>query len=258
MGQNENPAVKNQDEIEIDLLELLRAIWSNIGLVIISALLLGIIALAVTIFFIKPTYRANLTAFVNNRTSEQTMETIGSGDVTAARSLTYTYAAIIKSRPVIEDSLSRASLQSRYSYDSIKNSITTSIEDNTQLDNVYVTLKSPEDAYMVAKAISEVAPAYVSNIVEGSSMKIVTNPVLPTTQYSPNPRKNMMIGILLGIVLMAAYIVIRELLDNRVKSEQELEEKFGLPIVGSIPNFKAASSGKNYGYSSYYKKGGAN
>ena len=57
---------------------------------------------------------------------------------------------------------------------------------------------------------------------------------------------------MLGALLMAAYEIIRALMDNRVKSVKELEERFGISVMGTIPNFHSADAASGYG--GYYAK----
>ncbi|MGN0363511.1 MAG: YveK family protein [Bilifractor sp.] len=249
------PASPDDDGVTIDLADVFKAIGANIGQILIVALVFAIVACAITIFVIKPTYRSYFTAFVNNRTtaSEDT-QSLQSGDVSAAQSLTYTYAAIMKSRPVIEDALKKASLDSEYEYKDISDNITTEIEQNTQLVTVYVVTGSAEDSYNLAKAIAEIAPDYIASVVEGSSMKVVTNPVMPTQPYSPSVKKNVAIGFLVGMLLMMVITVVRSLGDTRIKDAQQLEGDFDIPIIGTIPNYEQAASGHSGSSRYYYRK----
>ena len=256
MNNRANPTLNdNNGAVEIDLGELFRAIWSNIGRILILALLGAIAALAITTFLIKPTYRSYFTAFINNKTSTQGSETsnsIQSGDVSAAMNLTYTYAAILSSRPIVEGALEESGLSEKYTYDEVTKHISTDIETNTQLVNLYVELHSAEDAYTLAESITQIAPGYMEDIVEGSSMKIVTHPVLATVQYSPSPTKNTVIGFVLGAFVMIVIVGISFVKDTRVKSEQDFEDRFGVPVIGLIPNVEAADQQKDTGY--YYGK----
>lgn len=250
---------ENRDEIEIDLWALFKAVWKGKWVVILVTLLFGILAFLYTQFLITPTYKTTLTAFVNNRsatTASDTVDGLSSGDTTAARQLTYTYASIISSRPVLEEAALQAGL-GNLSYDALSKAVSAKVEDNTQLVDLSVVMTDPENALRLAQAIASVAPDRVAEIVEGSSMKIVVYPTLPTRPNYPSKRRNTALGMLLGAFLMIAYLAIRELLDTRVRSEQELEEKFGIPIIGTIPNFDSAGSkgGYNYGYRKSQKKG---
>lgn len=246
--------MNNNDETEINLGELFHVLGQHIGQIIIGALVVGIATLLITMFVIQPTYRSGFTAFVNNRNGSSTTE-MQSQDVQAAQSLTYTYAEIMKSRPVVEAAVKQAGLPDtdEYSYDTlINNNITTEIDDNTQLVNLYVTLDDANDAYALAKAIADISPQFVSSIVDGTSMKIMTEPQLPTEQYSPSAKKNTAIGVVLGAFIMIIYILIRYMTDTSVKGEKDLEEKFGISVIGSIPDFMSASG--ESGYYGYGKK----
>ena len=246
--------------IEINLGDVFRTIWANFGKILLVALIFAILTLAVTMFAIKPTYRSYFTAFVNNRTSSsESTQTLQSGDISAAQNLTYTYASIMKSRPVIEDALKKAELDSKYEYKDISDEITTDIEQNTQLVTVYVRTGSAEESYQLSKAIAEIAPDYIANIVEGSSMKVVTAPVMATQQYSPSVTKNVEIGFIIGMLLMMIIVVVRSLMDTRVKDAAELEARFGLYIIGTIPNYEQAAKGNaskdHYYYRAQNRKG---
>ena len=245
---------------EIDLFQIFNILWKNLSRIILAALILGIVALLVTIVFIHPTYQARFSVYVNNRNASSSgTDVLGSSDVMASQSLAKTYAKIITSRPVIEDAAESTKMNKEYDYDMLKEVVTAAVEQDTQLVEVSVIMQSPEEAYSLAAGVADAAPAYVADVVEGSSMKVVAKPVLPTKQYAPSPKKNTAIGFLLGAVLMAVYLVLREILDDRIKSDEELEERYGISIIGTVPNFFAANSDA---YGGYYargsKKGGRN
>lgn len=80
-------------------------------------------------------------------------------------------------------------------------------------------------------------------------MQIVDQAVIPVKRYSPSYSKNLMLGILLGIVLACGVIILKELLDDRVKDAGTLESRFGIVVIGTIPNMEAAERmGDSYSY----------
>ncbi|MDD6195378.1 MAG: Wzz/FepE/Etk N-terminal domain-containing protein [[Clostridium] aminophilum] len=249
---NQQNQTENADqEVTIDLGKLFSMLWKKRLRIFGGTLLCALIALAITTIFIHPTYRSSFVAFVNNRTTASTTDALSSGDTAAAQSLTYTYASILTSRSVIEDALDRADLGPDWTYDNVKDKVTTSIEDQTQLIDVFVTMDSPSHAYAMAKAIAAVAPDYISNIVDGSSMKIAVKPEKPDKKYSPSTTKNTVIGALIGFLISVAWLVILDLTDRRIKSEESLSERYPYPIVGTIPDiYGAAEMKNNYGYGS--------
>ena len=251
MEKENREAVEQNDTVEIDLGQLFRAIWKNIWFVLLCMVLLGGLTLCVNVFVIHPTYRVNFTAYVNNHSSSDQTSSLNSADTSASQSLAYTYAAIMSSRSVLVD----AAKQAKISYedvDELSACVSTEVQDSTQLVDVHVTMQDPDEAYAFAKAIADIAPDYISEIVEGSSMKVVVQPEEATKPYSPHISRNTAIGIILGALIAMVIIVIRELTDTRVKNEDSLEEEFGISVIGTIPDFESAGSSKEYGYYGHY------
>lgn len=244
MSSRYNKNGKNREEVEeIDLGRLFGAVWHNFVFVVFGTLVGGLIALVITAFFIHPTYRSSFSSYVNNHSASDTASTLTSGDTSAAQSLAYTYANIISSRSVLESAEQKAGLT--YPYEGgLDEFVQTSVEDNTQIVNVNVTMEDAEEAYRLAKAVEEVAPSYVSDVVEGSSMKIVTEAQMPTHRYGPNVKRNTAVGAVLGFLVMVLIFAVRELIDKRIKSAEDLEEMFDIPVIGIIPNLQSADSGK--------------
>lgn len=248
--------VNEDDAAAIDLLPLLLAVLKRWWIVGWIALLCGLAAFAGTKLLITPTYRTNFTAYVNNRaeTDAEQQTVLSNADLSAARSLTYTYAQIIRSRSVLELAAEQANLP--YTYSQLSGMVSTSIMSNTEIISVYVTSENPSVSKALAEAIAEVSQSQIASIVDGSSMRIIDEPQLPTDIHSPNYVKTAVIGAALGFLLAVAFIVLREILDDRVKDEEGLESRFGIPILGSVPNtVSAAKMGNNdyysYGYGGY-------
>ena len=227
-----------QNNNEIDLLAVARLVWKHIGIVILAAIALGVAAYAATIFLIAPTYESTFTVFVNNRTDTSQTTEITNADTSAASSLAQTYAEIMESRPLLEQAAKEADMD--YLTDSqLSEMVSASIQSNTQLVNVQVIADSAQDAYTYAKALAAVAPDYLADIVEGTSMKIVTKPALKENQIAPSPLKNAVMGALIGFIIAVAIIIIIDIADTRVKSKEELERLFGYSVMGDIPAFGA-------------------
>lgn len=108
--------------------------------------------------------------------------------------------------------------------------VSTNTEDETEVIGVYVTAEDPKVAAQLASAIADVAPQMISQIIEGSSMQIIDEPLVPTSIYSPNYSKNTAVGFLIGAVIAVAIIVIKELLDDHVKMKKILKINSQYPL----------------------------
>lgn len=228
-----------------DMLYMLQIVWNRKFLVLAIAMAFGLAAFLVNTFLIRATYRSSFTAYVNNRTdaASSNTEALTSGDTSAAQSLTYTYAEILRSDPILEKAAEKIGLN--YEGVDLTRIVSTSIGENTQLVYVYVTMEDPVMAKEYASAISDIAPGYLEEIVEGTSMKIVSRPKLSSRQYEPNVRRNVAIAELTGLLAGMALVILLEMMNTVISSKEELQELFEIPIVGTIPNF-TEESGHSY------------
>lgn len=230
------------------LLFLLKKIWIIIlvGLVAASAAYLGVKILG------TPTYRCGFTAYVNNKHAASSASTdyLSSSDVNAAKELVKTYSAILKSNTILSSAKEEQNLN--YSVGQLKGMVSTRIQDETEIIQVYVVARSPEESYNVAQAIASVAPQKMAEIVEGSSMKIVEMPEVPGSIYKPNYVRFTIIGFGLGCLLAILILIIVYLRNDTITDEAEVESRFSVPVLGVIPDTNSSMSGKSGYYYNYY------
>ena len=252
MSSNENAAIAVRGQVRnTDLLSLLKIIWKRKAMILVIASLAGLVSYLINSYLIPATYRSSFTAYVNNRTdaASSNTEALTSGDTTAAQSLTYTYAEILRSDPILERAA--ADIGMDFQHTDLSRIVSTSIGENTQLVYVYVTMESPEQACDYARAIARIAPVYLEGIVEGTSMKIVSSPRVPDRQFEPNIRRNTVVAVMAGVLLGMLLAVFIEMTNTVINSKEELQDLFDLPIIGTIPNFVSEaghSYGGKYGY----------
>lgn len=234
-----------------DMFSLLKIIWNRKVTVLLIAFAFGLVAFLVNTCLLPKTYRSSFTAYINNRTdaASSKSEVLTSGDTTAAQSLTYTYAEILRSDPILEQAAEIIGLN--YSELDLHRIVSTSIGENTQLVYVYVTMEFPDLAQEYANSLADIAPGYLEDIVEGTSMKIVSTPKYPTKPYEPNVRRNTAIALITGVLFGMLFVVVMQMMNTIIESKEELQDLFEIPVIGTIPNFGAEaghSHGGKYGY----------
>ena len=192
---------------------------------------------------VEETYTSSFVAFVSNRTADSknsyNSSKIDNDDLDASVDLAYTYAKLLKSSEIIEEALESTGLSEKYDYSDIASEITTKNEEKTQFVTFSIKKDTAEEAYEIAKAVAEEAPAQMAEIVEGSSMRVVTKPAIPKAKVSSSTKSNAMKGFLLGAFLMIVIIVIKYLMDPKIRNKEEIVRKFDLPIIGVIPGTPA-------------------
>lgn len=234
---------------------LFRFLLHKLWLIILVAVICALAAYGMTKIFVKPTYRSSFTAYVNNQHSQSAKDSLTSSDILAAHELVETYSTILKSNSVLSAAGEKAGLD--YSYAQLKNMVTTEIMENTEVITVYTVMQQPSDAYNLASSIAEVAPEYIKEVVEGSSMKIIDHPEVPIYRHGPSYVKAGLFGAIGGVLLTLVILVIWFFKDDTIIDENGLEERFGFPLLGIIPDsneVSASTSDYDYEYRSHSQK----
>ena len=253
---------KQNGEMEIDLLQLFRALWRNALVIILVAIIFGGIAFGGTFMFISPKYEASAMMYVNNSsvTLGNTSVSITSGELSAAQTLVSTYIVILKSRTTLDEVIQESGVP--YTVEQVSRMVNASAVSGTGIFKVTVQSSSPTEAERIANLVAEVLPERIAEIVDGSSVRIVDYAIVPAHRSAPSYAKNTVIGALIGGFLAAAIVVVRFLIEQQndevVHSADELRERYpDIKVLAMIPDM-TLSEKKGYYYSSYYgdsKKG---
>ena len=244
---------KSNDEYEIDLMRLMKALLKNAWVIILAAVLAGGAAFGYARFLIAPSYESEALLYVNNSSFSvgSTSFSISSSELSAAQSLVDTYLVILNTRSTLNEVIREAELD--YSYEDLKKMISSHPVNSTEVFSITVTSHDPKEAENIANTIAEVLPDKIADIVDGSSVRIVDYAVIPSKKASPSITKYTAMGIMLGGIIACAAVVIRELMDTQIHSEEYLLQTYDLPLLAVIPDLADKNSS---GYYTSYQYGG--
>ena len=219
--------VRNQnDEVEIDLVEIFSLLLSRIWILILITILGAGVAGGYTALFMEPKYQAKSEIFILNTSVELSL-----ADIQVGSQLTQDYIELITSRPVIDKVISELKLDMNYK--TFKTNLSVTNPSNTRI--LYLTITNT-DAYMAKTIVdTDVAIDYIAAVMETDRPNVIDYGHIPETKSSPSMAKNVVIGGLLGFILTAAVIIIRFLLDDSIKSSEDIEKYLGLETLGMIP-----------------------
>lgn len=235
------------DEIEIDLLHIIKVLWHKIWIIAICMIVVAAIAFSYAFFFVTPQYKANAMMYVNNSSISLGASSFTISELNAAKSLLDVYLIILQSRTTLEDVIEQADLD--YSYSELASMVTASSVNSTEVFKIVVTSKNPEEAKLIADTIVEILPDRIADIVDGSSVRVVDHAVVPVSRSSPSYTKYAMIGLILGFIISCGVIIVIDLLDTSIRSEEYLYQKYGMPVLAVIPDAADRStSSYNYQY----------
>ena len=238
---------KNDKEEEyIDLGQIVRILWNFA----VPILLVGILFAALLFFyaqmFVTPRYEANALFYVNNSTfSLSSAVRISTGELNAASDLVDTYVAILQSRANMEQVIEESGVS--YTYEQLRRMVSAKAVNSTGLFQVTVNSSNPEEARALANTIATILPDKISDIVTNSSVEVVDYAVTPHTRVSPSYMKYAAFGLLLGIVLCSAVVLLIRYFDDVIHDEDYLLQNYDVPVLATIPDLMAKTP-KKYGY----------
>ena len=239
---------ENRTGVEIDILHILQVVWSRIWIILLVCVLAGGIALGYAWFMVTPTYASSIQLYVNNQYPDS--PGYSSSQVTASRDLVGTYIAILESHRVLDEVLEKSDL--KYSYAQLRSMVTAAAVNETEVFTVTVTSTKPEHSYQLANTLAEVLPGHISDIVVGSSVRVVDHAVQNNNPVAPSYPRYGLLGVLAGLALSLTVVIVVDIMDTRVHSEEYLSTAYKeVPLLAVIP--PAGSTGKNGHYKGYYR-----
>jgi len=248
MNKNESKVVERNEELEIDLQRLFGALLQRMWMIIIASLLGALISFGITYYLITPEYESKAMFYVNNGSLSVGSASINlsSSDLSVSKSLVESYIVILNTRETLEDVADYAGVNIEYK--DLKDMISASAVNSTEIFQVVVTSTDPAEAEDIADAISYILPKRISSIVEGTSAEIVDHAVLPSQPSSPNVMKNTALGLILGFVLCAGAICLYEIFNIMIRSEEDVEACCSHPVLAVVPDMHGPSKGGYYRY----------
>lgn len=234
------------EELEIDLLKLLNALWRKAWAILLAAAVFGAATLSFTAAFITPKYKAEALMYVNssNISVGGAKVSISQSELTAAQTLVDTYIVILNTRTTLEEVIDQTGVD--YTYEELKEMISAAAVNSTEVFSIEVTSTNPKEAEMLANTIAQVLPSKIASIVEGSSARIVDYAVEPAEKASPSLTKNTLIGMILGFVVACAIIVVQELMDDVIHDSDYLHQTYDIPVLAVIPDLLSNKSNSEY------------
>ena len=231
-----------QAEYQVDLRQVFKLLFKKLPIIIAVVLVFGLAAFIYSNFFATPIYSASVRFYVNNQQGLSDSTKVQGSDITTARMLVNSYTNLIDSDLVMDEVANASALG--YTADQIKRMISAqAVDEDAPMFVVMVVNPNPEYAQLIANTIADVAPALIQGVVKGSEAEAYDRAKLPELPVSPNVRRSTVLGVLLGLILGVAFVLIFEALDTRIKNSDFLVQRFELPVLGIIPTI-AFEAGK--------------
>ncbi len=225
---------------ELDLKELFSLFWNKKGYIAIIVAIFIVIGMIYTMAFVSPAYKSETSLLLvktgSTTTADGTLtEAITQTDVTLNQKLVSTYSELIKSKSVIREVIQNLNLQE--SEDAVRRSVTVSSVKDTELIKITVTNANPQNAKIIANEIASVFTELVAETYKINNVNIIDAAEVEEEPYNINHAKDILIFAFIGFVIAVLYVLIANMLDNTIKTVEDIEKNTGLLVLASIPEY---------------------
>ena len=239
---------------ELDIKRLAFELLYKSWIIILAAILFATGAFVYAKTRLTPRYTASASLYVNNYDSQVNSEIkkVSSSDIYTAQALVQTYLTFLSTDKVLDEVSLK--LDSKFTASQIRGMMSASVLNETEIFQVSITSTNKEEATQIANIIADMAPAVITNYIEGSSVKVVDYAKVPTMRSFPVYRKYIFLGFVFGGGLAAIIIILMFLFNSKIMNEDDIKKLFNAPVIGKIPNFTQKGT-SDYDYKYGYKYG---
>lgn len=215
--------------IEISLQRLLWAVLEKLWLLVLAAALGVGIALSVGYCFVTPQYQSSVVLYVNNAQERN----VYAGDLTTSRNLVDSILVILKTRQTMLDVISYSDAD--HSLPELEKMISATAVNNTEFFRITVTSPDVYEAETIANAIGSILPRHISDVLEGTSAKVVDPAVIAAKPSTPNYGQYALLGGVCGLGLALVILLLSVLFDDTIRSGEELLRVSPVPVLAKVP-----------------------
>lgn len=217
-------------EEEVDLLWLFYALFKKLWLIIAVAVICACSMAGYTYFRIEPTYTSTSTMLV--LTKETTLSSLA--DLQLGTQLTKDYTVLITSRPVLNEVIENLDLTMNYK--SLRQKISIENPEDTRILTISVTTNNAQQAKAIVDELAQVSSAFIGDKLEVTPPKIIEEGESVGIKTGPSITKNTAIGFVVGALVVCIIIVVLELLNDTIQTEEDIERYLDIPTLAVIPN----------------------
>ena len=230
----------NDDEITIDLHEVFGLLLNKAWLIAICAAAFAVIGFVVSFFIITPKYESTTSVYILSK-KENTQLTLS--DTQLATQLTKDYESLITSRSVLEQVINAFGFKHK-TYEQLKSAVKVANENGTRIITITVSDSNPERARNLANEIRDVAATKIKGVMDIEAVNVVDTANFPVKQSEPSVPKWTVIFGFVGVLISAAVVIIRYMVDDTIKSSEDIEKYLGLSTLALIPDSNAEEGKK--------------
>lgn len=218
-----------EDVIDLkDIFYILRQKWVKI---IVSFVVGAVVSGLITVLLITPKYTATASLYVVSASNDSVVDLT---DLQIGTSLTADYETLLMGRPMMESIIKNLQL-SDISVTELRSMIGISNPSGTRILNITATNADPQLARDIANEMAKLGVSWLPEVMDSNAPNIAEEAIVPSTPSSPNLVRNVALGALVFVVLYVAFVVVRFMMNDTIRSSEELERYFGIVPLAVVP-----------------------
>ena len=221
--------MEERNELEIDVGELLRHLQKKLFSLIAAALVCGVLGWAVSSFVLTPQYTASTRVYVLSRSNDS----IVYSDIQISTYVSYDFEVLITGPNVTREVISRLGLDMTDAQ--LASKITVTALEGTRVLQIDYTHEDPQLAADILNCIRDVSAEQIRGFVDADAVKTVYPAEAPKLPSSPNVGRNTLLAAVLGLMALTAVYTVRFILDDTIRTEEDVQRYLGLSVLGIIP-----------------------
>ncbi|KZE52368.1 capsular biosynthesis protein [Brevibacillus parabrevis] len=218
----------------VNLREILLILSKRWGMILVITSIFTIGTALISFFALTPIYQAKTEILVNRSLDSNLEGVLSVAEIDSNLKLIETYRVIIESPRIMERVVQ--TLGPEASMDELL--LHTKVEPVKDSQVISITVEDPDQkrAVLIANTIATTFQEEVVKMLSMNNVHILAqardNPA--AKPVSPKPLLNSIIGFVLGMATSVGVVFFMEHLDTRLRSEKEVEEYLGLPVLATI------------------------
>ncbi len=243
-----------EDRNEIDIMRLIGVLLRRWYMIIGAGVLVGVLAFLYTSFLVTPLYRATATVYVSNKVDFNTnQDEVDYSSLVTSQSLVPIYSTMVSTNLVLEkvaddlrsfsdEELGIKKNEINYTATQLQGMISTDQYEDTAVLLLNVTNPNKKYCAVIANSIATTGVTEIANVNDGSTGYVIDKAEVPPKPYYPSVGRNVLIGFLIGFLFMAIVLIVRDIFDTKVRTEEMLSSIIGAPVLGRIGTFTLGKS----------------
>lgn len=219
------------EEQVISISEIIDAVKKRWKIIALCTLIATLVSGIFSFFIIAPTYEASTKVFIGKE--ESSVENYNYNDITMYQKLLKTYSELIKTKDLINRSITNSEYE--LEVEDVLNNVSVITVADTQMIQIAYKSTSPNIAKNMLENITNEFITTAQELVPNGNVRVLETVELPEEPVAPNKKMNIAIAFMLGMMVGFGIVFLLEYLDNTYKNKEQLEKDLDIPVLGIIP-----------------------